>query len=201
MDPRVDEVIEMWFGNQPTPSPAIFARWFTKDPAFDAEIRARFGALVEEAASGALDGWRGESRSALALIVVLDQLSRNIYRDDPRAFAQDSRALAVARALRDSGRARELGLYQRMIALMPLQHAEDRAIQAESVAAFEALVEDARATGNPNVIGPLGAALDFAKKHRDIVERFGRYPHRNAILGRESTAEELAFLEQPDSRF
>jgi uncharacterized protein (DUF924 family) len=202
MDPRVETVIEFWFGTEPEPTPATFRRWFTKNPAFDDEVRSRFGTLHEEAAAGRLASWRGAARPELALLVVLDQFSRNLFRDDPRAFAQDPLALPIARELRDSGRARELGYHERMVALLPLQHAEDRAIQAESVTAFEALLGEARAGGaSASVIGSLAGGLDYARQHAAIVERFGRFPHRNKVLGRTSTAEELAFLEQPGSSF
>jgi len=197
MDPRVDEVIAFWFGLELAPSPAIFRRWFTRDPAFDAEVRRKFDHLVE--AAGTLD-WQGEARSELALIVVVDQFPRNIYRDDPRAFARDPLALSVARELLLSDRARLLGVHQRMVALLPFQHAEDRDAQLEGLAAFAALVEDARKQ-SASGLEMLESALDYAKKHAAIIERFGHFPHRNTVLGRSSTPDELAFLAQPGSRF
>lgn len=193
MDHRIDEVIDFWFGDE---SPAFVRRWFMKDPAFDSEIRQRFGALHDEAAAGGLDEWRSTPRGELALIVVLDQFSRNMYRDDPRAFATDERALSISRELWNSGRIRQLGKLQRAIATMPFQHSEDRATQNESVAHFEQLVADFGTTDEMLVQN-----LDYAKQHAAIIERFGRYPHRNKVLGRESTAEEDAFLKQPGSSF
>jgi uncharacterized protein (DUF924 family) len=202
MDARVEQVIEFWFGDAPSPTSEIFQRWFSKDPAFDEEIRRRFGALHQEAYDDKLRAWHGHARGELALIVVLDQFSRNLFRDDPRAFACDHAALAIARELRRAGRARELSLHQQMVALLPFEHSEDRSTQCESVAAFTALLGEAREMRvGEDVIGMLAGALDYAKRHRDIIERFGRYPHRNAILGRASTAEELEFLKQPGSSF
>ncbi|MDX2086715.1 MAG: DUF924 family protein [Kofleriaceae bacterium] len=202
MDPRVDEVIEFWFGPAPSPTSEIFQRWFTKDPAFDEEIRRRFGALHEEAYNDTLRSWHGHARGELALIVVLDQFSRNLYRDDPRAFACDHTALAIARELRRAGRARELSVHQQMVALLPFEHSEDRSTQSEGVAAFTALLGEAKEMRiGDDVVGMLAGALDYAKRHREIIERFGRFPHRNAILGRASTAEELEFLKQPGSSF
>ncbi|MGN6108063.1 MAG: DUF924 family protein [Kofleriaceae bacterium] len=196
MDPRIDEVLTFWFGDEPEPSAAVFARWFTRDPAFDEQCR-RFIGLIED-----VPAWRGTARGELALIVVLDQFSRNVYRDDPRAFARDALALEIARELRQSGRARELTFHQRMIALMPFEHAEDRAAQAECVAAFELLLAEARELrASDHTITALESGVDYARRHAVIVERFGRFPHRNAVLGRASTPEELAFLEQPGSRF
>lgn len=202
MDARVDEVIEFWFGPAPSPTADIYERWFRKDPAFDEEIRRRFGALHAEAVDGRLAGWRGHARGELALIVVLDQFSRNLFRDDPRAFAADHEALAIARDLRRAGRSHELTFHQQMIALMPFQHAEDHATQVESVAAFDALVAEAlELRAGEDVVGTLRGAADYARKHKEIIDRFGRYPHRNEVLGRPSTPEELEFLKQPDSRF
>lgn len=200
MDARIDEVIEAWFGPGPAPTKEVYQRWFTRSAAFDDELRTKFGSLHADAAAGTLDRWRESARGELALIVLLDQLSRNLYRDDRRAFANDDVALSLARDLLGSGRARELTPYQRMVALMPFQHAEDRDAQAEGVAAFSTLVDDTRAT-DPTAAEMIGGALKFAEKHRDIVARFGRFPHRNDVLGRTSSVEELAFLEQPGSSF
>ena len=187
MDPRIDEVIDFWFGGS---DPA--RKWFTKDPAFDAEIRAKFTALRAEAASGALDAWRSTTRGSLALIVLLDQFSRNMFRDDPRAFETDSQALAITRELIRTGKLSELSLLERSIALMPLQHSEDRDDQRESLVEFGKLADEDAMYKN---------ALDYAQRHADIIERFGRFPHRNAVLGREPTDEEKEFLTQPGSSF
>lgn len=189
MDSRIDEIIEFWFGDG---SEEATAKWWTKDPAFDAQIRARFGAMHDEAARGALDAWRSTPRGALALIVLLDQFSRNMFRGDARSFATDADALAITRELLATGTLAELPLQQRMVALLPLMHGEDRDVQRESLAQYGKLAaEDSAYHGN----------LEFAQKHADIIEKFGRYPHRNAVLGRASTAEELAFLQLPGSSF
>src|SRR5688572_298339 len=144
MDERIARVNEFWFGPAPIPSPAITRRWFTRDAELDNEIRRKFGDLHDEASAGGLEDWRGEAQGELALLVVLDQFSRNLYRDDKRAFANDARALGVASELLLSDRARELTDHQRMVALLPYEHAEDRATQAEGVAAFATLLEEAR---------------------------------------------------------
>jgi uncharacterized protein (DUF924 family) len=199
MDPRVEEIITFWFGVEPVPSQVVTRRWFTRNADFDAEIRRRFGYLLGELDQLA-HAWRGTPRSELALIVVADQFPRNLFRDDPRAYAHDPLALSVGRELLLSDGARTLGFHQRMIALMPFQHAEDLETQREGIAAFTALVEEARGKGTAN-LEMLESGLDFAKQHAAIIERFARFPHRNAILGRRTTPEELAFLAQPGSRF
>jgi uncharacterized protein (DUF924 family) len=180
------EVLEFWFGD----TPESRAEWFRKDPAFDAQIRERFGALVQAVLAGASFGDSVAER--LARILVLDQFTRNIFRDTPRAFAGDSLACSLAQAMTEVGNDLQLPPWQRAFAYLPFEHAEDEALQDRSVRCFEALAREAPA---------LGDMLGYALKHRDVIRRFGRFPHRNAILGRTSTAQELAFLEQPGSRF
>lgn len=183
-------VLEFWFGAEGLRTPRDV--WFRKDPAFDAEIRARFGDLIEHALAGRLDHWGADGpESALALIIVLDQFTRNVFRDTPRMFAGDERALAIARRLVESGADRDLAPTQRWFAYLPFEHAESPAEQERAVALFD----DLRAY--PESAG----AYDWAVRHRDVIRRFGRFPHRNDILGRTSTAEEIAFLETPGSRF
>jgi len=186
------EVLAFWFGS----TDAVDARWFKRSDAFDREITGRFGAMVEAALAGRLDGWAARPQGALALIVLLDQFTRNMYRGTPAAFAGDAQALVLARQLVDSGAHQRLTPLQRWFAYMPLEHAEDLALQQQCVRLFEALAAEA---------GPhreaLAGALDYAKRHRDVVARFGRFPHRNAILGRAGTPEEAAFLLQPGSSF
>jgi uncharacterized protein (DUF924 family) len=191
----IDDVLAFWFGTDPEPSPSTMQRWFRPDPAFDQEIRDRFGALHAEASAGGLASWHDTARGELALIIVLDQFSRNLYRNDPRAFAQDERVLPIAYNLLDSGRALELPPVQRMFVVMPLMHAENADAQRRCCAEAQKLVDEVGGDGI------FGTQLHFAKLHADIIERFGRFPHRNATLGRESTPEELAFLAQPGSRF
>ena len=183
-------VLEFWFG--PEGPRAARDVWFRKDPAFDARIRERFGDLVEAALAGRLDHWEDAGpESALALVIVLDQFTRNLFRDTPRMFAGDDRALAIARRLVDSGADRRLTPVQRWFAYMPFEHAESLAEQERAVALFDELRAYPASAG----------AYDWAVRHRDVIRRFGRFPHRNEILGRESTADEIAFLATPGSRF
>lgn len=190
------DVLAFWFGAADDPArDRPRAQWFVKDAAFDARIRERFGALIEQALAGALEAWGAPAASAecaLAQIVVLDQFTRNVFRGSARAFAGDARALAAARALVASGRDRTLPGVQRQFVYLPFEHAEDLATQRESLRLFAQLERDA-----PEV----GQLLSWAQQHHDIVARFGRFPHRNAALGRASTAEEEAFLQQPNSSF
>ena len=181
-----DAVLDFWFGPAPHAARDV---WFRKDAAFDAAIRARFGAAVEAALSRPPAA--GTPHSALADVILLDQFTRNIYRDTPRAFAGDAKALAIADAVVAAGRDRELDAFERWFLYLPFEHSESPAMQERSLALFGGL---ARETG-------LAAPLEWAEKHAAVVRRFGRYPHRNAILGRVSTAEEIAFLAEPGSRF
>ena len=186
------EVLEFWFG-APGSAEASGARkqWFVKDAGFDATIAARFGATIEAALAGELEHWANSPESALALIIVLDQFTRNVFRDTPRAFAGDPRALALARDLVDRGWDKRLAALHRTFAYLPFEHSEQIVDQCESLRLFETLRDD------PNAGGMVG----YAVKHYEIVERFGRFPHRNEILGRESTPQEVEFLRQPGSRF
>lgn len=185
-------VLDFWFGSDD----AVDPRWFKGGEAFDREIDRRFGATIDAALAGELDDWAASADGALALVLVLDQFTRNVYRGTPRAFAGDARALALARRLVDSGEHRRLPPLQRWFAYMPLEHAEDLTLQQQCVGLFEALAAEP---------GPqreaLAGALDYARRHHDVIARFGRFPHRNAILGRASTDEEAAFLLQPGSSF
>lgn len=175
---RIDEVLRFWFADPD--------RWWVKDPAFDAEIRDRFGALHAAIERGEHEAWLDTPRGALAYVIVLDQFSRNIFRGTPGMFAADARALAATNAAIARGHDAALSPQERGFLYMPLMHSEALADQDRSVALFGAL-----GTGQ----------LDYAERHRDIVRRFGRFPHRNAILGRASTPEELEFLTQPGSSF
>jgi uncharacterized protein (DUF924 family) len=201
-DPRIEDVLGVWFGDPGESAEARGKRWFMPDPAFDDALRRRFGDLLAEAARGKLDAWKATPRGALALVILLDQMSRNIFRGTPRAFAQDQRALAVARAMIATGQDRALSFIERTFVLLPFEHEEDREVQREAVAAFEALHAEAVAAGAPaDELGALATGVDFARRHAVIIERFGRFPHRNAILERTSTGEEVEFLQQPGSRF
>ena len=160
---------------------------FAKDPALDETIRARFGATLEAATKCELFAWRATPEGRLAEILVLDQFSRNVYRDTARAFAQDALALALAQELVASGQDRSLPLTQRSFAYMPYMHSESALIHAQAALLFaQPGMED---------------TLRFELRHQEIIERFGRYPHRNVLLGRASTPEELAFLSEPGSAF
>ncbi|KQW90080.1 hypothetical protein ASC94_20260 [Massilia sp. Root418] len=167
--------------------------WFRKDAAFDAQIRAQFGDLVGQALHGGLRHWDDEgTQGTLARIVVLDQFTRNIYRDTPQAFAGDALALEAALALDNSGANQTLPPVQRVFAYLPFEHAENLSMQLRSMDLFDKL----RATA-----AGFESTFDYARRHHDIIRRFGRFPHRNAILGRASTAEEAEFLKQPGSGF
>lgn len=185
------EVLSFWFGE---PGSAEYlqprALWFTKSEATDRLIAERFGPMVERALLGQHDDWAATPRGALALVLLLDQFTRNIFRETPRAFAGDPRALALATRLVDTSRDMTLAPVERWFVYMPLEHSERLLDQFESVRLFERLAADG-----------LDAPLEWARRHFDVIKRFGRFPHRNAILGRASTPAELEFLSQPGSSF
>ncbi len=182
------KILDFWFGPPPHAPRDV---WFRKDASFDATIGARFGAAVDAALGGGYRDWAGTPHGALARVLLLDQFTRNLFRDTPRAFAGDADALAAATAAVDAGYDRTLGVYERWFLYLPFEHAEDPEAQERSLALFGALTA---------VTGDAGP-LEWAQKHAAIIRRFGRYPHRNAILGRASTPEEIAFLKEPGSRF
>lgn len=200
MKSGADAVLRFWFGDHPDEVLAIqaqSARWFRREAAFDDQIRTRFGALREAAIAGTLDDWRVSPRERLALIILVDQFSRNLFRASAQAFAHDALARRWCVDGLARGDDRQLLPVERWFFYLPLEHSESLDDQQRSVALFTALRDEASADWRPMFAG----ALDFAEKHRVIIERFGRFPHRNAVLGRVSTAEELAFLEQPGSSF
>ena len=184
------DILDFWFGPREERG-ASRREWFRKDEAFDQRLRERFGALHAAAASGERDGWRAECQPMLALVIVLDQFSRNLYRDDARAFAQDAHALACSREALARGDDRLLLPVERQFLYMPFEHSEDLADQDRCVELMGAL------DAYPQTRG----LVEWAHKHRDIIRRFGRFPHRNAALGRTSTSEEREFLQQPGSSF
>jgi len=188
MAPLAQTIVDFWFGPPPH-SPR--GEWFRKDAAFDATIRTRFGVAIESALCGGFREWQSEAGGALARILLLDQFTRNAFRDTPRAFAGDPEALSTAIETVEAGLDRTLDRYERSFLYLPFEHAEDLAMQERSLTLFGELARD---TGER-------APLEWAEKHAVIMRRFGRYPHRNAILGRASTPEEIAFLEQPGSSF
>lgn len=183
-----DEILTFWFGPAPH---AERAEWFRKNPAFDTEIRSRFGAAIDAALAGDYRGGAATPHGALARVLLLDQFTRNAFRDTPRAFAGDAQALATAQAAIDAGQDRTLDRFERWFLCMPFEHAEDMAVQERSLKLFGALAAESGEPGN----------LEWAEKHAAIIRRFGRFPHRNAILGRASTPDEIAFLCEPGSSF
>jgi uncharacterized protein (DUF924 family) len=188
--PLGDEVLDFWFGPAGGRGQAR-PEWFRKDEQFDAEIRRRFGAAHAAAALGALDGWRTAPRSMLALVIVLDQFSRNLHRGDARSFAQDRHALECARAALARGDDATLLPVERQFLYLPFEHSEDLADQDRAVELMRAL-EAFEATRG---------LAEWAERHRAVIRRFGRFPHRNAVLGRASTSAEAEFLRQPGSGF
>lgn len=190
---RTRAVLDFWFlpadhGGHGAYRP----EWFRKDEAFDATIRERFGTEVDLALGHAVVD--GPEESLLARILLLDQFTRNIHRGTPRAFAGDAQALRLAEALVAAGRDKNLSSWQRWFAYLPFEHSEAPLDQERSVALFAAL----RCEMQHEVFD---SAYDYALQHREVIERFGRFPHRNGILGRESTAAEIEFLRQPGSAF
>lgn len=187
MTDRIDEILDYWFEDT---DEAGYARWFAGTPETDAQIRARFGDLLEPATSGQLDTWADTARGRLALIIVLDQFSRNCHRGDGRAFAGDPVAQRLCLDGLERGHDRQLSLTERWFFYLPLEHAEDLVLQERSVALHQQLLAEAPPDRRKQYEG----ALDYAIRHRDVVARFGRFPHRNQTLGRVSTDEERAFL-------
>jgi uncharacterized protein (DUF924 family) len=191
---QAHDVLDFWFlpeGAEGHGKQRI--EWFRKDEAFDAALRARFGTLIAQAMAGGLREWDELGpRGTLARILVLDQFTRNAYRGKPESFGGDLLALASARQLVDAGAHLELAPVERQFVYMPFEHAEDARMQEQAVSLFTELA--AAHEG-------FTEALDYAHRHRGVIARFGRFPHRNVILGRASTPEELAFLQLPGSRF
>jgi uncharacterized protein (DUF924 family) len=191
---KAQEVLDFWFG---APGSAEYgkprAAWFRKDDGFDAEVRARFGETIAQAVAGGLREWDAQGpQGMLARLLVLDQFTRNARRDTPGAFEGDLLALAAAQKLVDSGAHRELMPVQRAFVYMPFEHAEDAGAQAMAVELFTELAREHEGFND---------MLDYAHRHRGVIARFGRFPHRNPILGRASTPEEAEYLSQPGSGF
>jgi uncharacterized protein (DUF924 family) len=178
---RIEEIVQFWFEELTSED------WFKADEARDALILTRFGDVYEQLKEGVPESWLAEAKGWLAAILVLDQFPRNLFRGDARAFATDADALDLAKRAIAEGIEMQLPPEQRSFVYMPFQHSEHKADQARSVGLFTAL-------GNP-------LNLDFAVRHKEIIDRFGRFPHRNEILGRKSSDEEVAFLQQPGSSF
>jgi len=188
-------VLDFWFAPAaPADATDPFPQrreWFHKDAAFDARIRERFGDLIAQGVAGGLGEWSATPRGALARVVLLDQFTRNAFRDTPAAFSGDARARATAEHALERGFDRELAPVERWFLYMPFQHSESQEDQQRSVELFRALAEE---TG-------LTSPVQWAQRHAEVIRLFGRFPHRNAILGRTSSPEEIEFLRSPGSRF
>jgi uncharacterized protein (DUF924 family) len=192
MNPQ--DILDFWFLPALDPGHGkVRKEWFRKDDDFDAAIRERFGHLIDVALAGGLREWDAHGpEGILARVLVLDQFTRNAHRQQPKSFAGDALALADAQALVDGGLDQQLSPLQRWFAYMPFEHTEDARMQERAVSLFTALAETDASFSD---------ALDYAVRHRGVIARFGRFPHRNVILGRASTPEEMAFLQQPGSSF
>ena len=195
-----DSVLAFWFGA--TGSAAEVAGrqsklWFGKSSANDQAVVEHFSATLTDATAGRLDHWTNTPRGRLALVIVLDQFPHHIHRDQPQAFATDPQALALSLAVLAAGEDQLLAPIERVFLYLPLEHAESLAMQERSVSLYERLAHEAAAAER----ALFDSYLDYARKHLDVVARFGRFPHRNTILGRPSTPDELEFLKQPGSRF
>ncbi len=193
-----NEILDFWFGEQQDgfSAPEVQQRWFESNPAFDDEIRERFMDTFEQARAGALDQWLTEPLGMLAYIVVTDQFPRNLFRGSADAFATDPLALAAARRL-VNGATEALTFDQRAFAYMPFEHSEELLDQYTAVGLFMTLRDDSPSGYRQQT----GKSLRYAQVHRDIIRRFGRFPHRNAILGRTSSDAELRYLQESDQSF
>ncbi|MBE9216332.1 DUF924 domain-containing protein [Plectonema cf. radiosum LEGE 06105] len=189
---QANEILNFWFGN---PEDADYGKpkkvWFAKEPEFDEELRRRFLIDYEKAAGGYLDEWKDSPLSCLALILLLDQFPRNIFRETPQAFATDWEALSTAHLAIAQGYDRQLLNVQRWFVYLPFVHSENIDHQRQAVKLFQKVSGDKDSA----------SAIENAIRHRSVIERFGRFPHRNIILGRPSTPEEKEFLKEPGARF
>lgn len=195
-----ENVLAFWFG-PPGSAAEIAGRqrtlWFGKSPANDQAVIERFSATLVAATAGQLDHWIHTPRGRLALVIVLDQFPHHIHRDQPQAFATDPQALVLSLAALAAGEDRQLAPIERVFLYLPLEHAESIDMQERSVSLYQQLAQEAA----DDERALFDNFLDYARKHLDVVARFGRFPHRNAILGRPSTPDEIEFLKQPGSRF
>jgi uncharacterized protein (DUF924 family) len=188
-----EEILDFWFDGVDragVPAPDCLLRWFRGGEAFDTLIREGFGGQVESALAGSLDAWAETALGRLALVLLLDQFPRNIFRGDRRAFSGDARALSLAREATVSGLDAGLRPIERYFLFLPFEHAEDSADQARAVSLYQELISKAPKGGEAHFIG----AADWARRHQVVIERFGRFPSRNAALGRSSTDAEIVFL-------
>mgnify|MGYP001794353035 FL=1 len=189
---QANEILDFWFGSRDEPDYGKPKKaWFAKEPEFDEEIRKRFLTDYEKAAAGNLDEWKDSPDNCLALVLLLDQFPRNIFREDPQAFATDWEALSTAHQAIAQGFDRKLLNVQRWFVYLPFVHSENIEHQRQAVKLFQKLRGDRDSA----------SAIENAIRHRSVIERFGRFPHRNIILGRPSNPEEKEFLKQPGARF
>jgi len=178
---EIEEILNFWF-KECRPE-----QWFKKNEDFDQMIEKRFSGAIEDAVKGRLESWEETETGCLALIIVLDQFTRNVFRDTPRAFAGDKRALALSQTCCDKGYLSNADINRRQFMLMPMMHSENLSVQDAALPLFNKYASE--------------KDYEYAEKHREIIARFGRFPHRNVILGRKPTNEELEFLKQPGSSF
>ncbi len=189
-----NSVLNFWYEDSRSSAEAFQTRrelWFTVSDEFDREIVLNFSHYIDAASSGQLAHWEDKALSILALIIVLDQFPRNVFRGTKRAFAYDSQALEVTRNLIESKLICELGPLEKLFAYLPLQHSEELNVQRLSLKKYDALITESEGS---DLHSFMLESFKFAKLHYDIIERFGRFPHRNEILGRPSTSEEIAYL-------
>ena len=195
-----EDVLDLWFADA-AKSPEALARrnrlWFQGGAPFDRQCTERFAATLKAATGGELEHWKESPRGRLALIILLDQISRNVYRGTAAAFHQDDQALATCREGIEQGDDKQLAPCERTFFYMPLEHAEDREVQALSVQQFESLAQESPKEWHEQ----LEANAGYARQHRDMIEKFGRFPHRNAVLGRDSSPAEEAYLADDAPRF
>lgn len=193
-----EKILTFWFGQGFQANPfQIQKSWFQKSEEFDKTIREKFENDLEAAVQGQFNSWKENPRTCLAYVILLDQFSRNMYRDTPQAFAQDELALSATIHARKSGFEKALNLVERWFLYMPYEHAENLKAQEESVVLFQKLLDEA-----PEKHKSLfGEVHDYAVKHYEIIKKFGRFPHRNAILCRKNSKEEEEFLKKPGSSF
>lgn len=194
MSERYEAIINFWVGDASGTAEALKRRsrvWFSADPELDAEIDSRFGALLAHEAAEVYQSWQATPRGRLALILLFDQFPRNIHRGTANAYAYDEQALGLCQTGIDAGMDQLLEPLERMFFYMPLQHVEAPGPQEQSVAMFKALAQSCP----PDQRQFFELSFAFAREHRDLIARFGRFPHRNRVMGRESTAEEIAYLE------
>jgi uncharacterized protein (DUF924 family) len=195
-----ETLLGFWFGDDLSTTDAVAARtalWFEASAEFDRALRERFGDWPDRARRGEFDAWQESARDALALVITLDQLPRNLFRGRPESFAYDERARAVALRALERGLDELVHPIEAAFFYLPLEHAEDLALQQRSVRLFDALADEPQEPHGER----LAEYRAYAERHRDVIERFGRFPHRNAVLGRESTPEELRWLAEHGSGF